>query len=186
MRHRPPWKPRMVSTRALFLRPVLLPWGTCARPTLVPLVFVCESAPAQPAARRTRRVLVDYHATYQLQLASHGTRCRSGADVATVAHPSRLTVRSPPSCRRNRRGNFVSAAYATLLAHGLWPGLYFGGGVYVRVRTYNVMSQLSDWKRAHMCTTRVLYKYNIISTTTYHGTYTCTAADIAVELEPQL
>jgi hypothetical protein len=176
----------MVSTRALFLRPVLLPWGTCARPTLVPLVFVFGSAPAQPAARRTRRVLVDYHATYQLQLASHGTRCRSGADVATVAHPSRLTVRSPPSCRRNRRGNFVSAAYATLLAHGLWPGLYFGGGVYVRVRTYNVMSQLSDWKRAHMCTTRVLYKYNIISTTTYHGTYTCTAADIAVELEPQL
>ena len=121
----------MVSTRALFLRRVLLPWGTCARPTLVPLVFVFGSAPAQPAARRTRRVLLDYHGTYQLQLASHGTRCRSGADVATVAHPSRLTVRSPPSCRRNRRGNFVRAAYATLLAHGLWPGLYFGGGVYV-------------------------------------------------------
>jgi hypothetical protein len=32
-------------------------------------------------------------------------------------------------------------------------------GLYVRtyVRTYNVMSQLSDWKRAHMCTENHVY-----------------------------
>ncbi len=34
--------------------------------------------------------------------------------------------------------------------------------LFVYVRTYNVMSQLSDWKRAHMCTDTCTYSSTMV------------------------
>ena len=41
--------------------------------------------------------------------------------------------------------------------------------VHVYVRTYNVMSQLSDWKRAHMCTENHVCFGRIHAVHVYHG-----------------
>ncbi len=67
-------------------------------------------------------------------------------------------------------------AIRTMLVPPCTYSPFKGQVVFVRirctyVRTYNVMSQLSDWKRAHMCTeNHVCYQWY----STHVRTYTCT------------
>lgn len=139
MRHWPPWKPWMVSTRARprLLRPVLLPWGTSpARGRRW-----CRECLFAGHGRRWyreclfagQRAQVDGHAsTPRLPWHAPAPTCRSGAgthDVTTVATPFATdgaiasVVLSQP--QRKLGPKLVSAAYATLLPPNVWRGLKF-------------------------------------------------------------
>ncbi len=58
----------------------------------------------------------------------------------------------------------------------------------VYVRTYNVMSQLSDWKRAHMCTENHVFTNGtmVLRWCTYHASMVKTLAvdRVAVPVRP--
>jgi hypothetical protein len=144
MRHWPPWKPWMVSTRARprLLRPVLLPWGTSpARGRR----WCRECLFAGHGRRWYRECLfagqcaqVDGHAsTPRLPWHAPAPTCKLWHTLQVGCwdprrHDRRHTLRDG-RCDRLRRvvataeetldRNFVSAAYATLLPPNVWRGL---------------------------------------------------------------